>query len=54
MLLPVPMAMPPQLPLYHFQTASVPRIPPLTDRITAVPGLVLVLLAETEAAGWLL
>lgn len=54
MLLPLPMAVPPQLPLYHFHTAPVPKIPPLTERLTAVPGLVVVVLADIEDAGWLL
>jgi hypothetical protein len=36
-LLPVAMDVPPQLPLYHFQLAPVPRVPPLTLSVVDVP-----------------
>ena len=34
---PVPTSVPPQLPLYHFQLPPVPRLPPLTLKVTE-PG----------------
>ena len=34
---PVPTKVPPQLPLYHFQVAPAPRLPPVTLKVT-VPG----------------
>jgi hypothetical protein len=34
---PVPTAVPPQLPLYHLQVAPVPKLPPVTLKVTA-PG----------------
>ena len=37
MLLPVPIAAPPQELLYHFQLALLPRLPPLTLRLTLPP-----------------
>ena len=43
MLLPVPTSTPPQLPLYHFQTAPVPNEPPLTVRVTEDPNTIEVL-----------
>lgn len=38
MLLPVPAAVPPQLPLYHCQLAAVPRLPPLMVRVAEAPA----------------
>ena len=37
MLLPLPTAVPPQELLYHFQSALLPRLPPLTLRVTLEP-----------------
>ena len=34
---PVPTLLPPQLPVYHSQLAPVPKLPPLTDKVTVVP-----------------
>jgi hypothetical protein len=34
---PVPAAVPPQVPLYHFQLAPVPRLPPLTLSVVLLP-----------------
>lgn len=34
---PVPNKAPPQLPLYHFQLAPVPKLPPLTVRVVLLP-----------------
>ena len=34
---PVFIAVPPQLPLYHFQLAPVPRLPPLTLNVVVLP-----------------
>ena len=45
MLLPVPTAVPPQLPEYHFQTAPVPKLPPVTVSVMLVFGLILFALA---------
>ncbi len=50
MLLPVPTAVPPQLPLYHLQLALVPREPPLTLRETVeLPQVESVLAMMAEA-----
>ena len=38
MLEPLPIEVPPQLPLYHFHVAPVPRLPPLTVRVEDEPG----------------
>ena len=35
---PEPAEVPPQLPVYHFQEASVPREPPDTVKLVALPG----------------
>ena len=37
MLFPVPSAVPPHDPLYHFQLAPTPKLPPLTEMVTAFP-----------------
>lgn len=37
MLAPVPTAAPPQLPLYHFHVAPVPKLPPLTVKLVELP-----------------
>jgi hypothetical protein len=34
---PVPTKVPPQVPLYHFQDAPVPREPPFTLKVVDVP-----------------
>ena len=36
MLAPVPTAVPPQVPLYHTHVAPVPKLPPVTLKVTAV------------------
>ena len=36
-LLPVPADVPPQLPVYHFQLADVPKLPPLTLSVRLPP-----------------
>ena len=41
MLDPVPTNVPPQVPLYHFQTAPVPNEPPFTVRVTEDPDVIL-------------
>ena len=33
---PVPTNVPPQLPVYHFQAAPLPKLPPATVKVTAV------------------
>ena len=50
-LLPVPTEVPPQLPLYHFQLADVPNVPPFTDKVVLLPLQIVVVVAETEVAG---
>jgi hypothetical protein len=37
MLFPVPSAVPPHDPLYHFQLAPAPKLPPFTEMVTAWP-----------------
>ena len=39
---PVLIAVPPQLPLYHFQLAPVPRLPPLTLNVVLPPRQIVV------------
>ena len=34
---PVPNNVPPQVPLYHFQFAPCPSLPPLTEKVLEVP-----------------
>jgi len=41
-LLPVPTDVPPQLPLYHFQLAPAPRLPPLTLNVVFLPRQIVV------------
>jgi len=50
-LLPVPMEVPPQLALYHFQLAFVPNVPPLTDKVVLLPLQIVVDVAVTDVAG---
>ena len=45
---PVPTAVPPQLPEYHFQYAPVPSVPPVTDRVVESPAQIVVGLAAAE------
>ena len=40
--LPVPTDVPPQLPLYHFQLAPIPRLPPLTLNVVFLPKQIVV------------
>jgi hypothetical protein len=51
-LLPVPAAVPPQLPVYHLQAALPPRLPPFTERVMLLPlhteSFPVILLAATE------
>ena len=49
--LPVPTGVPAQPPLYHFQLAPVPRLPPLTLNVVDVP-LQMVVVPEIPAAGF--
>jgi hypothetical protein len=49
MLLPVPTDVPPQLPLYHFQLAPLPRLPPLTLRFVFLPRQIVVVPVIEEA-----
>jgi len=49
-LLPVAIAVPPQLPLYHFQLAPVPRLPPLTLNVVFLPRQ-MVVVPLIEVAG---
>ena len=49
-LLPVPTETPPQLPLYHFQDAACPRLPPLTLSVVFLPRHI-VLVPVIEVAG---
>lgn len=46
---PVPANVPPQLPVYHFQLAPVPKLPPLTDKLVALP-LQMLLFAASDVA----
>ena len=39
---PVPAAVPPQVPLYHFQLAPAPRLPPLTLSVVFLPRQIVV------------
>ena len=39
---PIPSAIPPQLPEYHFHTALNPGLPPLSLNVTASPGHIVV------------
>jgi hypothetical protein len=48
--LPVPTGVPAQLPLYHFQLAPAPRLPPLTLNVVDVP-LHMVVVPVIEFAG---
>ena len=41
MLVPLPMKVPPQLPLYHFHTAPVPNDPPFKVSVTELPKTML-------------
>ncbi len=50
MLFPVPTRTPPQLPLYHFQTAPVPSDPPFTVSTTDAPVMIEVEEALMEVA----
>ena len=36
-LFPLPMAVPPQLPSYHFQDAPLPKVPPFMVSVVEVP-----------------
>jgi hypothetical protein len=51
MLLPVPTAVPPQLPLYHFHDAPVPSVPPLTLNEVLWPTQTAVDVAVTDTVG---
>ena len=50
MLLPVPIEVPPQEPLYHFQLAALPRYPPFTLNVVDEP-LHTVEVPDIEVAG---
>lgn len=47
--LPLPTAVPVQLPLNHCQLAPVPRLPPLTVRVVVEPAHTVALLADADA-----
>jgi hypothetical protein len=47
---PLPIAVPPQLPVNHLQTAPVPRLPPLTESVVFLPRQI-VLVPLIEVAG---
>ena len=49
-LLPVPAVVPPQFPLYHFQLAPAPRVPPTTDSVVLLPRQI-VEVPDIEVAG---
>ena len=49
-LLPVPTDVPPQLPLYHFQLAPAPKLPPLTLSVVFLPRQIVVV-PVIEVAG---
>jgi hypothetical protein len=40
---PRPISVPPGLPVYHFQLAEVPSVPPTVLRVTGMPGQILFL-----------
>ena len=46
--LPAPISVPPQLPVYHFQEAPVPKVPPVILNVVELPGHTLAGLAEAE------
>jgi hypothetical protein len=50
---PVPMDVPPHEPLYHFQEAACPRLPPLAVKVTVWPKQIVEALIVTEVAGTL-
>lgn len=50
-LLPVATGVPVQLPLYHFQLAPVPKVPPLTLSVVLWPSQIVALLALADVAG---
>ena len=49
--LPLPASAPLQLPLYHFQLAPVPRLPPVIDSVVLWPLQIVVELAVADVAG---
>ena len=48
---PLPSNVPPQLPLYHFQEAPVPSLPPLTVMVLLLPKQTAVVGPVIELAG---
>lgn len=50
MLVPVPAAVPPQLPLYHFQLPPTPRLPPVKPSVVLLPKN-MVVVPVMEVAG---
>ena len=50
-LLPVATGVPVQLPLYHFQLAPVPSVPPVTLSVLLWPSQIVALLALADVAG---
>ena len=50
-LLPVVTSVTPQLPVYHFQLADVPNVPPVTLRVVLWPSQIVDELALAEVAG---
>jgi hypothetical protein len=49
--LPLPSGAPLQLPLYHFQVAPVPKLPPVLVRVVLWPLQIVVALALAEVTG---
>ena len=49
--LPLPSREPLQLPLYHFQVAPVPKLPPVLVRVVLWPLQIVVALALAEVTG---
>jgi hypothetical protein len=47
--LPLPTAVPPQDPLYHWKLAPVPREPPVTDKVVLLPEQIVVAVAAALA-----
>ena len=47
---PVPTNVPPGLPVYHFQLAPAPKLPPTVDSDTDIPGQILFLFFDALVA----
>jgi len=51
MVKPFPSIVPPQLPLYHNQSAFVPRLPPDTDKVVVEPLQIVPITALADKGG---